>query len=98
MPSARTRQNHKFARPSGISVKLSALHPRYEMAQRERVMRELVPRLVGLCERAAQHGMTLTIDAEEADRLQLSLEVAAELMAKMNVGIVERTRFRRSGL
>jgi RHH-type proline utilization regulon transcriptional repressor/proline dehydrogenase/delta 1-pyrroline-5-carboxylate dehydrogenase len=77
---------HKFVRPSGISVKLSALHPRYEIAQRERVMYELVPRLVALCERAAQHDMTLTIDAEEGDRLQLSLEVADALMAQMNAG------------
>ncbi|MDR3449243.1 MAG: L-glutamate gamma-semialdehyde dehydrogenase [Alphaproteobacteria bacterium] len=75
-----------FARPSGISVKLSALHPRYEMAQRARVMSELVPRLVALCERAARQNMTLTVDAEEGDRLQLSLEVADALMERMNVG------------
>jgi RHH-type proline utilization regulon transcriptional repressor/proline dehydrogenase/delta 1-pyrroline-5-carboxylate dehydrogenase len=80
------QQTHKFARPSGISVKLSALHPRYEMAQRARVMTELVPRLVALCERAALRGMTLTIDAEEGDRLQLSLEVIVEVMARMKTG------------
>ena len=77
------QKKHKFARASGISVKLSALHPRYEMAQHARVMHELVPRLVALCERAAKLGMTLTIDAEEGDRLQLSLEIAAEMMARM---------------
>jgi len=70
----------KFPRPSGISVKLSALHARYEMAQRERVMKEMVPRLVALCEQAARHDIPLTIDAEEADRLQLSLEVATALL------------------
>ena len=79
---AHQRLNH-FERPSGISVKLSALHPRYEMGQRERVMRELVPRLIALCERAARYEMPLTIDAEEGDRLQLSLEIATEVMTNI---------------
>jgi RHH-type proline utilization regulon transcriptional repressor/proline dehydrogenase/delta 1-pyrroline-5-carboxylate dehydrogenase len=70
----------KFKRASGISVKLSALHPRYEMAQRDRVLRELMPRLAALCEQAARHDIPLTVDAEEADRLQLSLEVAESLL------------------
>ncbi len=59
----------------GISVKLSALHPRYEEAQRERVMTDLVPRLGALARQAAAAGMGLNIDAEEADRLSLSLDV-----------------------
>jgi RHH-type proline utilization regulon transcriptional repressor/proline dehydrogenase/delta 1-pyrroline-5-carboxylate dehydrogenase len=59
----------------GISVKLSALYPRYEMAQRERVMSELLPRLADLAERASHTGIGLTIDAEEADRLELSLDL-----------------------
>jgi RHH-type proline utilization regulon transcriptional repressor/proline dehydrogenase/delta 1-pyrroline-5-carboxylate dehydrogenase len=59
----------------GISVKLSALHPRYEEAQRPRVLRELVPRLAALARRAAAANMALTVDAEEADRLELSLDV-----------------------
>jgi RHH-type transcriptional regulator, proline utilization regulon repressor / proline dehydrogenase / delta 1-pyrroline-5-carboxylate dehydrogenase len=59
----------------GISVKLSALHPRYEPAQRERAMRELLPRLVDLAERACSAGIGLTVDAEEADRLDLSLDL-----------------------
>lgn len=63
-----------FAAP-GISVKLSALHPRYELAQRERVMRELVPSLLMLAERAKKYGMGLTVDAEESERLDLSLDV-----------------------
>ena len=58
-----------------ISVKLSALHPRFEYAQRERVRRELGPRLVTLAERAAAAGIALTVDAEESDRLELSLEL-----------------------
>ncbi|MCC5955430.1 MAG: bifunctional proline dehydrogenase/L-glutamate gamma-semialdehyde dehydrogenase PutA [Natronohydrobacter sp.] len=59
----------------GISVKLSALHPRYELGQRDRVMRELVPRVRELARLAAALGLGFNIDAEEADRLALSLEV-----------------------
>jgi RHH-type proline utilization regulon transcriptional repressor/proline dehydrogenase/delta 1-pyrroline-5-carboxylate dehydrogenase len=65
----------------GISIKLSALHPRYEDAQRERVMTELVPRVWGLCKLAASANINLTIDAEEVDRLELSLEVFEALAA-----------------
>lgn len=67
----------------GISIKLSALHPRYEDAQVERVMVELVPRVWGLCEQAALANINLTIDAEEVDRLELSLEVFEALLAKV---------------
>jgi RHH-type transcriptional regulator, proline utilization regulon repressor / proline dehydrogenase / delta 1-pyrroline-5-carboxylate dehydrogenase len=63
----------------GISVKLSALHPRYEMAQRERVMRELLPRLADLAMQARRAGIGLTVDAEEADRLELSLDLIEAL-------------------
>jgi RHH-type proline utilization regulon transcriptional repressor/proline dehydrogenase/delta 1-pyrroline-5-carboxylate dehydrogenase len=59
----------------GISVKLSALHPRYEYAKRERIMRELAPRLRVLAERARGWMIGLTVDAEEADRLELSLDL-----------------------
>ena len=59
----------------GISVKLSALHPRYEFAKRARVMDELVPRVRALAGLARAAGLGLNIDAEEADRLHLSLEV-----------------------
>ncbi len=59
----------------GISVKLSALHPRYELAQEARVMEQLVPRLKALALLAKAAGMGLNVDAEEADRLSLSLEV-----------------------
>jgi RHH-type proline utilization regulon transcriptional repressor/proline dehydrogenase/delta 1-pyrroline-5-carboxylate dehydrogenase len=67
----------------GISIKLSALHPRYEDAQRERVMAELVPRVWTLCERAARANIGLTIDAEEVDRLELSLDVLEALAAQV---------------
>jgi RHH-type proline utilization regulon transcriptional repressor/proline dehydrogenase/delta 1-pyrroline-5-carboxylate dehydrogenase len=69
-----------FAAPS-ISVKLSALHPRYEHAKRERVLAELVPRVLELARLAKSHGIGFTIDAEEADRLELSLDVIAAAFA-----------------
>ncbi len=56
-----------------ISVKLSALHPRYELAQRDRVLQELGPRLQALVKLARDSGIGLTVDAEEAERLELSL-------------------------
>src|SRR5262249_30423568 len=55
--------------------KLSALHPRYEMAQRERVLSELARRLLDLGRHARRLGIGFTIDAEEADRLELSLDL-----------------------
>ena len=63
----------------GISIKLSALHPRYVRAQRDRVMRELLPRLTTLARLARRHDIGLNIDAEEADRLDLSLDLLEEL-------------------
>jgi RHH-type proline utilization regulon transcriptional repressor/proline dehydrogenase/delta 1-pyrroline-5-carboxylate dehydrogenase len=59
----------------GISIKLSALHPRYETGQRERILSELVPRTLDLALQAKAANMGLNIDAEEADRLDLSLDV-----------------------
>ena len=71
------------AQNDGISIKLSALHPRYEDAQRRRVMAELVPRVWALCELAAKADINLTIDAEEVDRLELSLDVFESLAAQV---------------
>ncbi|MEP6634312.1 MAG: bifunctional proline dehydrogenase/L-glutamate gamma-semialdehyde dehydrogenase PutA, partial [Luteimonas sp.] len=65
-----------FAAPS-ISVKLSALHPRYEHAKRARVLTELTPRVLALAQSAKKYGIGFTIDAEESDRLELSLDVMA---------------------
>ncbi|MFA6266803.1 MAG: bifunctional proline dehydrogenase/L-glutamate gamma-semialdehyde dehydrogenase PutA [Pseudolabrys sp.] len=62
-------------RRPGISVKLSALHPRYEALSRERVMAELPPRLLALARQAKSYDLNFTVDAEEADRLELSLDV-----------------------
>src|SRR2546430_5633106 len=63
----------------GISVKLSALHPRYEMAQHARVMHDLLPSLLGLAQHARDAGIAFTIDAEEADRLEVSLDLVEAL-------------------
>ncbi|WP_044312580.1 trifunctional transcriptional regulator/proline dehydrogenase/L-glutamate gamma-semialdehyde dehydrogenase [Pseudomonas syringae] len=63
----------------GISIKLSALHPRYSRAQYERVMDELYPRLLSLTLLAKQYDIGLNIDAEEADRLELSLDLLERL-------------------
>lgn len=68
-------------RNPGISIKLSALHPRYEVPQRKRVMEELVPRTLALAVMAKDAGMGFNIDAEEADRLDLSLDVIEAVLA-----------------
>jgi RHH-type proline utilization regulon transcriptional repressor/proline dehydrogenase/delta 1-pyrroline-5-carboxylate dehydrogenase len=79
----------------GISIKLSALFPRYEDAQRERVFAELVPRLWTLVEAAARADLNLTVDAEESDRLELSLAVFDALAARVGR---EHPRWRGFGL
>ena len=63
----------------GISVKLSALHPRFEQSQRDRVLAELTPRALSLAVLAKSAGMGFNIDAEEQDRLDLSLDVIERL-------------------
>ncbi|MBV8837849.1 MAG: bifunctional proline dehydrogenase/L-glutamate gamma-semialdehyde dehydrogenase PutA [Alphaproteobacteria bacterium] len=65
----------------GISVKLSALHPRYEAISHARVLRELNPRVLELARKAKQHDLNFTIDAEEADRLELSIDVIGAVLA-----------------
>jgi len=65
----------------GISVKLSALHPRYEEISRERVLRELVPDVIELARKAKSFDLNFTVDAEEADRLDLSMAVIAQVIA-----------------
>jgi RHH-type proline utilization regulon transcriptional repressor/proline dehydrogenase/delta 1-pyrroline-5-carboxylate dehydrogenase len=61
----------------GISVKLSALHPRFEAVSHARVMAELVPLVIDLARQAKAYDLNFTIDAEEADRLELSLDAIA---------------------
>ncbi|KAA8611012.1 bifunctional proline dehydrogenase/L-glutamate gamma-semialdehyde dehydrogenase PutA [Salipiger aestuarii] len=72
---SKAARHDDIASNPGISVKLSALFARYEEGQKAKVMRVLVPRLVQLCEQARAAGIGLNIDAEEADRLSLSLDV-----------------------
>ncbi len=87
----------------GISVKLSALHPRYEVAKRARVMTELVPRVKALAGLARAAGLGFNIDAEEADRLQLSLEVIEAVLSDESLkgwdgfGVVVQAYGRRAG-
>src|SRR6516164_3677250 len=71
----RSARGRAIAEAPGVSIKLSALHPRYEMAQRERVLSELSPILLDLARHTRKVGVGLTIDAEEADRLDLSLDL-----------------------
>jgi RHH-type proline utilization regulon transcriptional repressor/proline dehydrogenase/delta 1-pyrroline-5-carboxylate dehydrogenase len=74
------RATESFGRPS-ISVKLSALHPRYEYSKHERVMTELLPRLIALAGEAKAANLGFTVDAEEAERLDLMLDVFEALSA-----------------
>ena len=77
-------KNSKFdsvKKNPGISIKLSALHPRYEVSQRERVMKELVDDTLSLTLMAKEANMGLNIDAEESDRLDLSLDVIEAVMS-----------------
>jgi RHH-type proline utilization regulon transcriptional repressor/proline dehydrogenase/delta 1-pyrroline-5-carboxylate dehydrogenase len=70
-----SRGNADLYSGDGISVKLSALHPRYEELQKERCLPMLVDRLKSLALQAASYNMMLTVDAEEADRLEISLDI-----------------------
>ncbi|PZR01077.1 MAG: bifunctional proline dehydrogenase/L-glutamate gamma-semialdehyde dehydrogenase [Cereibacter sphaeroides] len=87
----------------GISVKLSALHPRYEVAKRDRVMAELVPRVRALAGLARAANLGFNIDAEEADRLALSLEVIEAVLSDPSLagwdgfGVVVQAYGRRAG-
>lgn len=65
----------------GISVKLSGLHPRFEATSEKRVMAELVPSVSALARQAKAHNLNFTIDAEEADRLELLLDLIARVAA-----------------
>jgi len=78
---AQSCQSTDCRKNPGISVKLSALHPRYEPLQRDRVMAELAPRAQSLALLAKSAGMGFNIDAEEAERLDLSLDVIEAILA-----------------
>lgn len=74
-------QNRGIYDGNGISVKLSAIHPRYFRSQHERVMNELLPRLKALFVLAKEYNIGLNIDAEEANRLELSLDLMERLVS-----------------
>ena len=73
--------------PDTISIKLSALHPRFEEAKRSRVMSELLPRLQTLAKLAGDRGIAFTIDAEESERLELTLDLHAALAEEFTPGL-----------
>ena len=77
----RAAGNRPLPERPGISVKLSALHPRYEAVSEARVMRELVPLTLELARKAKSYDLNFTIDAEEADRLEISLDVIGAVFA-----------------
>jgi RHH-type transcriptional regulator, proline utilization regulon repressor / proline dehydrogenase / delta 1-pyrroline-5-carboxylate dehydrogenase len=72
--------NEALPKRPGISVKLSALHPRYEALSHDRVLEELTPKVLELAQLAKRHELNFTVDAEEADRLELSLDVIAAVL------------------
>ena len=87
----------------GISIKLSALHPRYEVPQEARVMAELVPVVTKLARQARDAGIALHVDAEEQDRLVLSLKVIEAVLSDTNLagwdgfGVVVQAYGKRAG-
>ena len=85
-------------RRPGLSIKLSALHPRYQPSQQARLKEELVPRLSALAHSMREAWLPLTIDAEEADKLDLSLELLGPLFGRSFPVGVERARTRGAGL
>ncbi|MDB4099632.1 bifunctional proline dehydrogenase/L-glutamate gamma-semialdehyde dehydrogenase PutA, partial [Candidatus Thioglobus sp.] len=74
------RQSKNVFEADGISVKLSALHPKYDFMHRERVLSELLPRIIELVKIAQKYNIGINIDAEEAERLDLSLDVIDRIM------------------
>ena len=73
-------------RVPGISVKLSAIHPRYEFSHKDRVMAEIVPKLKALCLQAKKYNIGLTVDAEESERLDISLDIIEAVFSDKDLG------------
>ena len=71
----------------GVSVKLSALHPRFEEAKRARILGELLPRVAALARIALERGVGITIDAEESERLELTLDLFDALSREFSLGL-----------
>lgn len=73
-------------RSPGISVKLSAIHPRFEFLKRNRVMAEIPPKLKELCLQAKKYDIGLTVDAEESERLDISLDIIEAVFSDDDLG------------
>ncbi|HEY8251306.1 MAG TPA: L-glutamate gamma-semialdehyde dehydrogenase [Burkholderiales bacterium] len=73
--------------PDAVSIKLSALHPRFEEAKRARVLGELVPRVRSLAKLASERGARITLDAEESERLELTLDIFDALSSEFPIGL-----------
>ncbi len=84
--SLRSQPGAQLHERSSLSIKLSALEPRYSLLQSARVRERLVPRVLALARKASEAGIGLTIDAEEADRLDLSLDVLEALARDSTTG------------
>ena len=79
-----TEKRSLFEMPS-LSIKLSALHPRYEIAKRSQVLKELCPKIIELAKKAKEAHIGLTIDAEESERLTLSLEIFNQVFSDLDL-------------
>jgi len=77
----------KVSPPDAVSIKLSALHPRFEEGQRSRVFTELLPRVTELSRLARQRGVGITLDAEESERLELTLDLFDALSKDFEIGL-----------
>src|SRR6185436_1277166 len=82
-----TRAINAVKGPDALSIKLSALHPRFEEAKRERVFAELLPRVRSLAKLAQDRGVGVTLDAEESERLELTLDLFEALSGEFRVGL-----------
>ena len=82
---AKHKSNTEFDVPS-VSIKLSALHPRFEFSQRQSVLKELMPEVLSLAKLARDNDIGLTIDAEEADRLDLTLDIFKAVYTNPSLG------------
>jgi RHH-type proline utilization regulon transcriptional repressor/proline dehydrogenase/delta 1-pyrroline-5-carboxylate dehydrogenase len=82
-----TRAIRAVSPPDAVSIKLSALHPRFEEAKRSRIFSELLPRVKELARLAAERGAGVTLDAEESERLELTLDLFENLSAQFEIGL-----------
>jgi RHH-type transcriptional regulator, proline utilization regulon repressor / proline dehydrogenase / delta 1-pyrroline-5-carboxylate dehydrogenase len=82
-----TRAINAVKAPDALSIKLSALHPRFEEAKRERVFAELLPRVRSLAQLAQDRGVGVTLDAEESERLELTLDLFDALSDEFRIGL-----------